>query len=182
VEQGILTVQATAIPAQQRFPSWFAKLLVDGIVVGNLELLQQRSPSWFAKLLGLLGHKTEGQTWVLPNGQAAEQTGPRQTDLLLVWSDDDANPLDETCIQEHWPQCRQVQQLGKNLFLLRGVEPQGAANELAHGQAPGKVCPVARPLHAPKGLQQTNPGQSLGCAEAKPWVYGDNGLGGLFAR
>jgi len=122
LDQGIGAVQSTAIPAQQR------------------------SPGWFAKLLAWLGRGTEGQTWVLPNGQAAEQTGSRQTDLLLVWAEDEANPLDETRIRERWPQCRQIQQLGKNLFLIRGVASQAAATELGHGQAPAKVCKQAQEL------------------------------------
>src|SRR5947209_5004641 len=35
------------------------------------------------------------RVWVLPNGEAVEQQGERQTGLLLVWAENGSPPLDE---------------------------------------------------------------------------------------
>jgi hypothetical protein len=62
----------------------------------------------------------EDRAWLLPDGQKAEQCGPRETDLLLVWSENDDHPLDEARVRELWPRSRQVQSFGPHLFLVRG--------------------------------------------------------------
>src|SRR5438270_397604 len=61
---------------------------------------------------------TDTVTWHLPNGRVAEQVGERQTDLLLVWSDNASRLVDETRIKTCWPHSSRVQRLGNNLFLV----------------------------------------------------------------
>jgi tetratricopeptide (TPR) repeat protein len=106
VEDGISTVPATSICARPR----------------NLGLLGRLLQPFFAKA-------GSEQTWVLPNGVSAEQTGERRTDLLLAWSADEARPVDERCVRQRWPQCQEVHALGPNLWLVTGVlaRPDGAA-------------------------------------------------------
>jgi tetratricopeptide (TPR) repeat protein len=78
---------------------------------------------WF----GRHSDSANGQSWVLPNGERAEQEGERQSDLLLVWAEDEATALDEAQVRARWPQARQVERLGRNLFVVCGVEPPSAA-------------------------------------------------------
>jgi hypothetical protein len=73
---------------------------------------------------GLIRHfrqQSESRTWILPNGQEAEQTGTRRTDLLLVWSDEHASLSDDSQIRSRWPQCQEIQKIADNLFLVKGV-------------------------------------------------------------
>jgi tetratricopeptide (TPR) repeat protein len=77
----------------------------------------------FGKLFGRFRETAGGRTWVLPNGESAEQQGERQTDLLLVWAEDDGAPLDEARVRSRWPQGKQFRRIGKNLFLVSGIEP-----------------------------------------------------------
>ncbi len=121
VEQGMCATAATSIRARQPLRGFFGKLA-------------QRF------------RKTSGNgAWMLPNGESAEQWGERQTDLLLVWAKDENTPLDETHIQSRWPESKRYQKIGKNLYLVFGVEgpgtrdeavplpPQGCPNEVAEG-------------------------------------------------
>ncbi len=101
VAGGLCALPATAVPSRQRLRSFLGRLL------------QPFQPA------------PRGQTWLLPNGQSAEQEGERQSDLLLVWALPDAPPLDEARLRSRWPRCTQVQQLGANLFLVRGVAATG---------------------------------------------------------
>jgi tetratricopeptide (TPR) repeat protein len=114
VAEGVCAVAATALPARQRFPGFLGKL-------------------W-----GRLRGAPAEHTWVLPNGETAEQAGPRQTDLLLAWSADEAAPLDEARIQARWPDSQPPRPLGPNLFLVAGVGPgtAGAAAEAPVQEAP----------------------------------------------
>jgi tetratricopeptide (TPR) repeat protein len=41
--------------------------------------------------------------------------------LILVWSDDESVALDETVIKTRWPDAQQVREIGRNLFMARGV-------------------------------------------------------------
>src|SRR5438105_3594025 len=102
VEQGLCAIPATALPARQRVQGFFGKLW------------RRSYPA------------TADRTWLLPNGEAVEQAGERQTDLLLVWPEDETTRLDATRIKSRWPQCQRCQQLGKNLFVISGVETPGA--------------------------------------------------------
>jgi tetratricopeptide (TPR) repeat protein len=106
-KQGICAVAALLIQARQRVRGLFGKLF---------------------------GRKPEGTgIWILPNGESAEQSGERQTDLMMVWAKEEANDLDATRIKSCWPQSNRCQRLGKNLFLVGGVEqpaPAGEAEQL----------------------------------------------------
>jgi tetratricopeptide (TPR) repeat protein len=63
--------------------------------------------------------RTGGQPWILPNGRTAEQLTDRRKDLLLIWSEDTAMPIDLDWVQSRWADQR-VQRLGKNLYLVYG--------------------------------------------------------------
>lgn len=119
VGQGICATAATTVRVRQRIRGFLGKLW-------------QRF------------HETPGaQTWVLPNGESAEQCGERQTDRLLVWPEDETGPLDEARIRGRWPECNQVQQLGKDLYLVAGVQPPEAAHPSQHG--PNTASPQVPP-------------------------------------
>src|SRR5262249_24365711 len=98
VAQGVCATPATAIRARQRVGGFFGRLL-------------QR----FRKGPG-------EQTWVLPNGESAEQAGERQTDLVLAWAEDDTVPLGEAELRARWPEGKRFRKVGKSLFLVGGVE------------------------------------------------------------
>jgi len=85
---------------------------------------RQKAKGLFGKFLQPFRKSADGQTWLLPNGQSAEQVGNRQTDLMLVWAAEGANPLDEDHIQSLWPEGKRVRRIGSNLFVLAGVEQQ----------------------------------------------------------
>jgi tetratricopeptide (TPR) repeat protein len=101
-DQGLCAMAATLVPARQR-------------IKGAL-----------GKLLGRLHEAKGNRALVLPNGQSAEQAGERATDLLLVWSEDDAESLDEARIQSRWPEARRHQRLGPRLFLVGGLGTKNA--------------------------------------------------------
>ena len=88
---------------------------------------RQRGKSFLGGLLRRFRRVPDDRAWLLPNGETAEQCGERQTDLLLVWSEDRGQPLDETCIQEQWSQITRLQSLGPHLVMLRGVGTPTAA-------------------------------------------------------
>src|SRR5713101_138938 len=104
IEQEICAIAATAIQARQRIRSFLGKL------AQRLRMPMERS-------------------WTLPNGDSAEQVGDRQRDLLLVWSENNADPLDEARIKSRWPECQRVHKLGQNLYLVSGVESSKTASE-----------------------------------------------------
>jgi tetratricopeptide (TPR) repeat protein len=100
--QGLCLSAATALPARQRIRGVLGKLL------GRF---------WPAQGNGI---------WLLPNGDSAEQCGERQTDLLLVWPEDNTSPLEECRLRTCWPQCQRLQALGPQVWLLWGVgQPTG---------------------------------------------------------
>src|SRR5260370_34345958 len=104
-------------------------------------LIQARQP--VGGILGkLFGRRSvpEDRAWLLPNGKSAEQWGERQTDLILVWAEDDSNPLDEPRIKSQWPESKEFQTLGKNLFLVSGIEPPPPP-KIEREQAPPQGCP-----------------------------------------
>jgi tetratricopeptide (TPR) repeat protein len=104
VEQGLCATAANAIRARQR---------IQGLL---------------GKILQTFRGKSE-PSWLLPNGQSAEQEGQRQTDVMLVWPEDPANPVDEARIKTRWPQSTRVQALAGNLFVVFGVTPPSASLE-----------------------------------------------------
>jgi tetratricopeptide (TPR) repeat protein len=97
----------------------------------------QRAGGWFGKLLAPFRRAAAGQTWVLPSGESAEQQGERQTDLVLVWAEDEGPPLTEEGVRGRWPQGQGYRRLGKQLFLVSGVQPPRAAG----GPLPPQACP-----------------------------------------
>jgi tetratricopeptide (TPR) repeat protein len=72
---------------------------------------------------------SDKQSWVLPNGEVAEQAGERQTDLVLVWAEAEGEALTEERMRSRWPQGKRFQKIGQNLFLVSGVEPAKPADE-----------------------------------------------------
>ena len=98
VDQGLCMIAATSIRARQRARG----------LLGNL---WQRF------------REAAGEVWTLPTGEAAEQCGERQTDLVLAWSDDEAAPLEEARLRRHWPEGRRFQQIAPDLFVVAGVQP-----------------------------------------------------------
>jgi tetratricopeptide (TPR) repeat protein len=62
--------------------------------------------------------------------------------VLLVWADDQVTLLNESWIKARWPDSQHSQRLGKNLFLVCGVEVPGAGNEPELVSAQG--CPRQR--------------------------------------
>jgi len=86
---------------------------------------RQRVRTLLGKLLHPFQQASQEQAWILPNGQSAEQEGQRQTDLLLVWPEREAPPLDEARIRSRWPGSTRVEKLGDNLFLVCGVNSPG---------------------------------------------------------
>jgi len=97
--QGICTTAAISIRARQRQRGFFGRLF-------------RRSPP------------VEGQTWVLPDGGAAEQWGERQAGLILAWAEDGAGPLDERRARARWPLAQRLQEVGTNLFLILAADGQ----------------------------------------------------------
>lgn len=103
--EGLCAVVATAIRVRQRIRQRFSALL-----------------RWFHR-------RSEDCDWLLPNGESADQDGKRHTDLLLVWAEDQTQPVDAARILTHWPESTRVQSLGPGLFLLSGVTTLTAASE-----------------------------------------------------
>src|SRR5262249_26979467 len=67
-----------------------------------------------------------GRSWLLPNGAAAEETGNRRSDLILVWSSDAIVPLSEQRIRDRWPGCGRIRALGGNLYVVEGFAAEVA--------------------------------------------------------
>jgi tetratricopeptide (TPR) repeat protein len=98
VDGGICTIEATSMPARQKIHGFFGKLL---------EML--RKPA---------GH----HFWLLPNRGYAEQTGERQSGLLLVWAEDDGAGLSAVDLQARWTEGEVVRKVGRNLFVVNAVQ------------------------------------------------------------
>jgi hypothetical protein len=98
--QGICTTPATSIRTRQRQRGFFGRLFRRSLPV-------------------------EGQTWVLPDGGAAEQWGERQAGLLLAWAEDEASPLDECRVRARWPEAQRLEEVGSNLFLVSAADGHG---------------------------------------------------------
>jgi tetratricopeptide (TPR) repeat protein len=113
--------------------------------------LRQRLVGMFGRLVERFRGAGSDRTWMLPSGAWAEQCGERQTDLMLVWAEDETTPLDETVIHSRWPDSPRTQRLGKNLFLISGVAVPAAP-----------PAPVTAPL--PQGNPQQEAEQMLAAA------------------
>lgn len=91
------------------------------------------------KLWRSVSRKAGEQTWLLPGGQTAEQCGERRSDLLLVWTTDEGDLLDERWLMSRWPGSERCQRVGERLFLVYGVEMPGVGTDVERAQAAG--CP-----------------------------------------
>jgi tetratricopeptide (TPR) repeat protein len=91
--------------------------------------LRQSVRGLFDKLLHPFRKKAGDGAWVLPNGALAEQHGPKRTDLILVWAEDESAAVDATSIQSLWPEGKGIRRIGKSLFLVTGIEPPAAPEE-----------------------------------------------------
>lgn len=105
--------------------------------------------------LGWLWHRFRkadpGFAWVLPNGETAEETGERQTDLLLVWAEEESTPLDEKIVQQRWPRCRRIAKIGPGVFLLAGIQaPVAAASALISESKPSSPTSPSPEGESPK--------------------------------
>jgi tetratricopeptide (TPR) repeat protein len=92
-----------------------------GAVPATLIAAREPLRGLFGKLMGRLQKSSDNPSWLLPDGTAAEQQGERQTDWLLVWSEDAATTLTETLVQARCPEGKEFRRLGPALFLVRGV-------------------------------------------------------------
>ena len=112
VEPGIIATAATAVRARQTIRTAWGK--------------------FFQRFRG----ETKGHSWVLPNGETAEQCGERRSDVLLVWAEDEERTLDGTWINSHWSGCTEVRSIGPKAFVLWGVAPPdpGSAAEQTQAQ------------------------------------------------
>jgi tetratricopeptide (TPR) repeat protein len=124
VEQGLCTTPATAVRARQRTRGFFGKLW---------QRFQKTGPE---------------QTWMLPNGEPAEQYGDRESDLVLAWTEEEAADLDEPRLAARWPNQTRCQKLAKNLFLVSGIDAPAAGSAGAAAPPQGQPREVAEHLLA----------------------------------
>jgi tetratricopeptide (TPR) repeat protein len=87
--------------------------------------------------------RTEANEWVLPSGERAVDSGARQKDLLLIWAEDGATPLDGAWIESRWPQSSRRQRLGAQLYLVAGVQPPEAQPAEGAEAQRARECPHA---------------------------------------
>jgi tetratricopeptide (TPR) repeat protein len=91
----------------------------------HLVRVRKRVQGRLSQLLRPL-RKLAANEWVLPNGERAADSGGRQKDLLLVWTEDGVTPLDQAWITSRWPASTRCQRLGAQLYLVAGVQPPDA--------------------------------------------------------
>jgi len=82
------------------------------------------------QLLRWLRERKGNRDFSLPNGASSQQCGERRTDLMLVWAEDKDSLLDLARVKSRWPQGTRIQQLGRNLFLVSGVEVKVARGDV----------------------------------------------------
>ncbi len=118
VAVGLVAAAAFARPMRQR-------------ILGRLQRLLQR---WRGS--------DGGDGWVLPTGDRAEPSGPKESDLVLVWVESESASLDEGMVRDRWPDARQIRQLGANCFLFRGVRlrPADQAEETLDDEMPAATA------------------------------------------
>jgi tetratricopeptide (TPR) repeat protein len=102
VEQGVGSIAATAVRARRRSKG----------VIGSL----------VGRVRGGSGDKE----LTLPTGATVERVGERRTDRLLAWAVADA-PLDEDRLKALWPSAEAFRAIGRNLYMIRGVQARAAA-------------------------------------------------------
>ena len=84
---------------------------------------RQRTVGFLGGLLGRIRGESANKTFALPDGRLVEPCGPRRADLVLAWTEDGSQFLDEERIRARWPECESVRRLGENLFVVYGVKP-----------------------------------------------------------
>ncbi len=107
--------------------------------------MRQEISGFWEKLMQRFSSPAGGSSWSLPTGEPVEANGARLNDVTLVWSDDVGVELDEDQIRLHWPDATACEELGRNLFLIAGVQlpeadsgPEAAGSDLAEVLKPGK--------------------------------------------
>lgn len=88
---------------------------------------RQKSQGFVARLLGRF-QQPAGQSWVLPNGQDAEQLGERDESLMFAWPEGEG-PLEEGRVKSLWPDSARSERLGDRLFVLSGGPPKPVNKE-----------------------------------------------------
>src|SRR5260370_40074714 len=104
---------------------------------------RQRVGGFFGKLVQRFQGATSSRSWVLPNGESVELLREKQTNLLLVWSEDEASPIDETRVTSRWPESRCARKVGNNLFLVEIADPKpgkGGADRPMPTSSPREVA------------------------------------------
>jgi tetratricopeptide (TPR) repeat protein len=116
----------------------------DGLVATPAASIRAKEPlKWsVGQLLRRLRDRRENRDFLLPNGRSSWQCGERRTDLLLVWTEDLAAPLDLERVKSRWPQGSRFQKLGHNLCLVAGVDVKIEKPE-AGREPPPPGCPRA---------------------------------------
>jgi hypothetical protein len=96
-----------------------------GAVPATALRTRQQVRGFFGRLFKLFRGPSGGPAWLLPSGETTEQCGERQTDVMLVWADGEANCLDESSLRTRWPGSTRVQPLGRNLSIFWGADHCG---------------------------------------------------------
>jgi tetratricopeptide (TPR) repeat protein len=91
-----------------------------GAIMATALRTRQQVGAFFGTLFKLFRGRPGGPAWLLPSGEATEQCGDRQTDVMLVWAEGEAICLDESSLRTRWPGSTRVQPLGSNLFAVHG--------------------------------------------------------------
>jgi tetratricopeptide (TPR) repeat protein len=99
--------------------------------------MRQSIRGLFGRLFQHFRKASDDRAWVLPSGEPVEQLGERQTDLILVWAEDQSMLPDEAQIRTQWPESKEFHKLGNNLFLVSGIAPPEVKNE----SPPPQGCP-----------------------------------------
>ena len=99
-------------------------------------------------VLRRLCRRKETRDFALPNGRSAQQSGERQTDLALVWTSDNEEPVDLERVKSRWPNAKRVQKLGRNLALVYGMPVKGSRGDVA------SVSPTEQPGDARKQAER----------------------------
>jgi tetratricopeptide (TPR) repeat protein len=119
-EQGKCATAATSIRARER---------LGGVLHGLLRRIREPRGR---------------RSFLLPNGRSVEQCGERQSDLALVWPQENGLGFEIDQLEALWPGATRVQKLGESLFLVSGVELSPArAGVTPERPPPSADCPTA---------------------------------------
>jgi len=113
-------------------------------VTATVTPMRQIGKGRLGKFLNRIRGASERTTWTVPNGSEAEQAGERTENHLLVWSDDDAQIVDQDAILSRWPEATAYRKLGPQLFLVSGVAVASAAPDETTKNQPQESADVSR--------------------------------------